>query len=277
MTSLELLSLDPKTTNSKELIVRTLGNRWPLSAKEIHYSLLREQGVLSTYQATHKNLKELEKLGVISKEGTKYKLSKDWIAKSKGYFDSLELSYSKNEYLVESEKIIRFSNYTDFSLALANICNSKKLMGPKYTDTYVMSRHLFWPLKFDFRDFQLCISVAMNAKPHIICSSDTPFDRLIKKYYGLARWPQVAIAGNFSSEEDIIVQGHTIMQVKYSESTKKKIDSIYEKVHNFHELFLQYVKNDLNDLEIELKITQNPGLAQMMIQNIQDRLGGIND
>ncbi len=274
MNSTELLSLDPKTKSSKELIIRTLGNHWPLSVKEIHSSLVREQGFNGTYQATHKGMHELEGQQILKKEGKKYRLSQEWIEKSRNYFDSLSIAYEKKEYFVDGEKTIMFDNYTDFALTLGNMFNSKKLVGPKYTETYAMSRHLFWPLKFSFKDFELCISVGLNAKPHIICRYDTPFDRLIKKYYEIAKWPKAAIGAGFEIEEDIIVQGHTIVQIKYSEKTRKTLDSIYEKVHNFHDLFSQYLKNNTNQMEIEMKITQNPQVAGIIMQNIKNYMEG---
>lgn len=200
MNSTELLSLDPKTKSSKELIIRTLGNHWPLSTKEIHGSLVREQVFNGTYQATHKGMHELEAQQILKKEGKKHRLSQEWIEKSRNYFDSLSIAYEKKEYVVDGEKTIMFDNYTDFALTLGHMFNSKKLVGLKYTDTYAMSRHLFWPLKFSFKDFELCIAVGLNAKPHIICRYDTPFDRLIKKYYEIAKWPKTAIGAGFEIE-----------------------------------------------------------------------------
>lgn len=231
MNTTELLSLDPKTKSSKELIIHILGNRWPLTAKEIHHALLREQGYQSTYQAVHKGIQELELSGIIQKEGKKFRLSREWIGKSKSYFDSLDIAYENNEYVIDQEKTIIFNNYTDFSLTLGHMFNSRKLLGPKYTDCYAMTRHLFWPLKFSFKDFELCISVGLNARPHIICRHDTPFDKLIKRHYELAKWPSAIIGADIPGDEDIIVQGHT-----------------------------------------KMKITQNPQVAELMIENIKSKI-----
>ena len=273
MTIAELLSLYPKTKTTKEIIIHILGNRWPLSPKEIHNSLIKEQGISSSYQATHKSIRELEEKGILYKEERKYKLSQDWIQKSKNYFHRLAISYEKHQYAIESEKIIKFTNYTDFSLTLANMFDTKKLIGPNYTDGYILARHLYWPLKFDFRDFELCKSVAFNAKPHIISQYSAPFDKLIKKYYKLAQWPEVVIGSDIQVEEDFVVQGHTIVQIKYSENTKQKLDKIWNKVHNLADLFGQYMqKNSDTEMEIEMKITQNGQLAGILIDKIKKEI-----
>ncbi|MFH1391950.1 MAG: hypothetical protein ABIH20_06575 [Candidatus Diapherotrites archaeon] len=272
MNQIELLSLDPKTKSTKELIIHTLGNRWPLSAKEIHNSLIREQGLNTTYQATHKNIQELESHGAIQSIDKKYQLSKEWIGKSKNYFDSLNLSYEENEQIINEEKTLKFNNYTDFPLALGNMFNSTKLAGPKYTEVYAMTRHLFWPLKFSFKDFELCKSVGAISKPHVICQGNSSFDKLIKKYYGIAKWSEAIIGADIDVNEDIMVQGHTIIQVKYSEETKQKLDKIYQNVFSITDLFKQYMKNNTNDLEIEMKITQNPQLAEIARQNIKKQM-----
>ena len=272
MNSVELLSLDPKTKSSKEIIVKALGNRWPLSAKEIHSSLVREYGLQSTYQAIHKSVQELESEGIIAKTDKKYALDRNWIEKSRNYFQSLNRSYEKNESMAEDEMTIKYNNYTDFPLMLGNIFNTKKFAVTKDPDVYAMTRHLYWPLKFNFKDFELCKSVGANARPHIVCSKDSPFDRLIQKYYKIAKWPAAIIGSDIETEEDIIVQGHTIVQIKFSGRTKQKLDEIYSKVTSMADLFKQYIKNNANYLEIEVKITQNPQLAEMARQNIKKEM-----
>ncbi|HLC62321.1 MAG TPA: hypothetical protein VJI52_04870 [Candidatus Nanoarchaeia archaeon] len=274
MTSVELLSLDPKTKSSKELVIHTLGNRWPLSAKEVHLSLTREQGIQSTYQATHKLLKDLEAAGVIQKENKKYRLNADWIGKSRNYFETISMAYENKDAVIHEEKTVIFNNFTDLSLALGNMVNSGKFTGQKYVDVYAISRHLYWPLKFNFKDFELCLSVGKSARPHLICKENSPFDKLIRKYYLIAEWPDVIIGADIDVVDDIVVQGHTIMQIKYSDATKKKLDEIYSKVSNLADLFKFYVdKQDLK-MEIELKITQNPELAELVRENIKKKIGG---
>lgn len=65
------------------------------------------------------------------------------------------------------------------------------------------------------------------------------------------------------------------MQIKYSETTRKTIDSIYAKVHNFHDLFSQYLKNNTNQMQIEMKITQNTQVAAIIMQNIKNYTDGM--
>ena len=70
-----------------------------------------------------------------------------------------------------------------------------------------------------------------------------------------------------------MVQGHTIVQIKYSENTKQKLDKIWNKVHNLADLFGQYMqKNSDTEMEIEMKITQNGQLAGILIDKIKKEI-----
>ncbi len=271
MNSVELLTLNPKTKTTKEIIIHTLGNRWPLSAKEIHHALSREQGIDVSYQAIHKSIQELEENGAIKKEAGKYSLDNEWIDKSQSYFKSLSMAYKESNKFT-SENTLKFNNYTDFPLFLGNIFNEPRATKDEQTHIYAIARHLFWPLKFSFKDFELCRSVGKNAQPHIITPASTPFDKEIQKYYRVAKWPEATIGADIQAEEDVIVQGNTIVQVSYSKETKEKIDKIYENVHNLADLFKFYMKNNSDGLAIEVKITQNEQLAKMMRENIMQKI-----
>ena len=271
MTYTEMLSLNSGIKTTKEHIIQVIGNRWPLSAKEIHHSLSREYGVQVSYQAVHKSIQELEETETIIKELGKYKLSTEWIEKSENYFKGLAMTYKKNNGF-NNENALKFDNYTDFPLFLGNIFNKPIATEDEETHVFGISRHLYWPLKFNFKDFELCKVVGKNAKPHIITNANTPFDRQIKKYYKIAKWPDAVIGANVRVYEDVIVQGNTLVQIKYSEKTKQKIDEIYESVNSLTVLFGFYMKRNFDKLEIEVTITRNDQIAKITRENIRNKI-----
>ena len=70
-----------------------MGAVWPLSVKEIYSMVSKEYGLAVTYQAVHKCIAELEAENVVHKEGSKYKLNKEWIQNLKQIATNLENNY----------------------------------------------------------------------------------------------------------------------------------------------------------------------------------------
>ncbi len=77
----------------RNLIVKILGEHWPLSARQL-YSLVREELKIVTYQGVHKALGLLLDEGVITREDKRYRLSVDWIREMRILSENLERNYT---------------------------------------------------------------------------------------------------------------------------------------------------------------------------------------
>jgi len=84
--------------DAKSAIIRTLSEKWPLSAKQIHSAVSKDGGRL-TYQAIHKSLGELLEAGTVSKANSGYSLSLDWIVELRKFSEKLEYEYSGKKKL----------------------------------------------------------------------------------------------------------------------------------------------------------------------------------
>ena len=69
---------------------------------------------------------------------------------------------------------------------------------------------------------------------------------------------------------DVIVHGDSIIQVNYSEETKKAIDEIYKRNSNLLDIFKEYFTRPLAKRRvcIDVTITKNPVLAAVMRKQI---------
>ena len=72
-------------------------------------------------------------------------------------------------------------------------------------------------------------------------------------------------------QTDIIVHGETIIQLKFSKEANELMDEMYNKVSNFQDLFVEYLRKDKEKKQskIELVITKNPQLAEMVMKQIK--------
>ena len=80
--------------STKDLILATLGEEWPLTAKQIHARVSRNAGKSVSYQAVHKTVAQMLSEGVLAKNGKNYSISESYIKKLKQSAHALESKYS---------------------------------------------------------------------------------------------------------------------------------------------------------------------------------------
>jgi predicted transcriptional regulator len=96
----------PEVINSrgatKKLIVSVLTREWPLSAKQIYARLNQGHGLGCTYQAVHKQLKEMEFMRILEKQERGYLISEEWLDKVSTFCQSVKEVYQKQRELTAS-------------------------------------------------------------------------------------------------------------------------------------------------------------------------------
>ena len=85
--------------NSNHLIVTTLSLEYPLSISAIFQRLKIRYKKIVTYQAVHKQVWQLCKIGILEHEGKYFKLNFDWVKKYKAFFDFAESTYHSDKRL----------------------------------------------------------------------------------------------------------------------------------------------------------------------------------
>lgn len=123
----------PAGKNRKESIIKALSEEWPLPARSIHQRLLRETGTPTTYQATHKLLKQMLSEGILEKEGREYRIRQAWVEGLKKNTEQISESFKKKqpelrlESLKEGQSVkLSFKGIPDIGWFLA----SKAMQAP---------------------------------------------------------------------------------------------------------------------------------------------------
>ena len=260
--------------STKDAIISILSEEWPLTAKHIYNKLRRQQATGISYQAVHKTIKQFEKEGIISKVGREYELSRSWISNTKKSFTNLEKLYNKDEMVYEIDPNFKgtikleFNDFSVLSVFIAELLANKILAGNGDPTAIAWFRHMYWPLRFNFKDFAILQGVARNCKKtYAIVSLASPFDKWLQKQFLRAGVSNVKIGTKEQLFDDsLYVQGDCIIEVVSSAKTKQILDEVYNRNRNLTDLFREvYFRNTLKTpMHFELTITRNPEMAKFL-------------
>lgn len=155
----ESTPLKPKSTH--ETIIHILSHQHPLSTKQLHHVIQKEEGMSITYQAIHKALHEMEEETIIEKNNQKeWKLNPNWLEKQKKFYEKTIETYEqkKNKYYIDPNKnetqTFEFDNFTELCVETAKLVADSILCKNKESSYFVMKYGL-WTLKFKFEHLSL--------------------------------------------------------------------------------------------------------------------------
>ncbi len=265
-----LLKLNPENASTKQKIISVLGIEWPLTAKQIYERVQKEYAANISYQAVHKVLKELEEANVLGKEKNGYCLSLDWIQKSKKSLEDLEKQYLQNKKIKLPENFygsieIEFDNFTDLCISVTELFISGKLKRKNSSnELFAILEYGWWPFKFDFNQFELLFKmVKANPKSVGVIRKRTPFGEWILSQY-LKIGASSSIGVTVDVNEDLILQDNYILEIKFSEETKKSFEHYFNKWKNIEDVFKEFGLRNEPKISATLRITKNPELAAFM-------------
>ncbi len=265
-----------KCGSTRELVISLLSEEWPLSAKEIFERVKREGDAIS-YQAVHKAIQQLEEDSIVSKSGKDYQLNPLWISRQKDFFSGLneKVCQGKSKYEIKPNftgtQTLYFSDYSVYCVAMAEILSSKVLIGKGPNIALGIGRHFIWTLRFNFTDFDLFRKMTKNIDEcYYLSKYNTPLDKWLQKIWEKGGFPNVKLGVQFEGDQDIAAQGDSVLEINYSEETKKIIDKIYNRTSGLSGLFREYFTKpeSLKQTRIELKITKNPQLAELVRKQV---------
>ena len=97
MLELTIPQAGEKAKNIKDLIFTILTQEEDLSLIELT-NIIKNQYVLNvTYQAVRKAVNTLEQQDILFKKGKKYSLNKEWVLKTKAFFDTLAVTHESGK------------------------------------------------------------------------------------------------------------------------------------------------------------------------------------
>ena len=276
-----------KTVSVKGAIIEVLSKTWPLSVKQLHSIIVREQGRDVTYQAVHKALSQLLGEGLVLEDKRAFCLAVSKLRSWKEHIGRIEEIYSgKSLDLIASmqegdTRTILFDRYTDFILFSGRTVDKQALLSQSSNKVFASLRHLYWPLEFKFEDYNLLLSILRHAEAFCcMAGSSSALDKWVKREYEMAgtkkHWTAIGVEREI--EDDIWTYGDYVFSVKYSPQTRKTVDEFYSNNSGLKDLFLQYLRGKSNPVagEITVQATRNKELASIIRAQIKSQLESIS-
>jgi len=273
-----------KDLSSRELIVDFLSREWPLSINELHKRVCKAKENSVTYQAVQKIVSQLAEERVLIKHGKTFQLNPDWLEKKKQHYALVYTNYAKKVggyELVPSNAIettIVFDDISRFCVETADVLAKGTFRGNGPNTGFGIISHVYWPLKFNFRDFEVFLRMTKNLdETYAIVRGNAPLDKWLKEQWHRSGFGHVKLGINADGiKEDILVHGDTVWEINYSKETKKLLDEIYNRTRDLTTLFQEYFIRPKKEKQqhIEVKLTRNPVFAELMRKKIMAHFEG---
>ncbi len=251
--NLTIPKLGAQTSSVKDSIISVLANEWPLSAKVIYNRLQKNHGLTISYQAVHKALNEMDKHKIISKENREYSLHKEWIEKSKKFFENIgaegiDLTNLKNKTISFS-----FESYHDFADKMLSLFVDEIKTFPGNT-CITHQNNLFWAMSFSKQQYHNLKFLGKHGG-YITSTSNSFLDKALALIYRQVGY-NVKTGIDYHSSFDFVIYGDIVHQIFFSQQMKKHINSVSAKSEKTEDVFGQ---------NFQEKFFENPGKIQVII------------
>ena len=226
-----------KAVSTRDQIILVLFHAWPLTAKQLHARIAKENASNVSYQAVHKTINSLVSEKVLERLGSGYRLNEAWIKGVKGLVDGLGDSYSgkvSEMQLASLDKpiFLTFENLGSVGVFLVNEFYGGKFSNPEKKDATCLWRHT-WPVGVGMseKEYNHLLKAFQECRHLGVTKENTFLDRYFSDF--LEKMGKLTVNNaNFSAHEDTFLQGDFVAQVYMPTDVKEEMHGIYLKVKN---------------------------------------------
>ena len=223
------LLLDPLsgTSSVKGAIVGMLAKEWPMTAKQIHSRLVRENAFDVTYQGVFKAVKGLETQGVLVAADRKYSVNPRWLSKVQAVSAAMtsKLQAPTLAAFSGSKTVVLPSLFAvdKFLLELAEPMFQPMPVKPKI---FMEWSHFWIPLFFGRDTYNRFARFPEFMEAYCVSRSNSKLDQGCADYWR-NKGVKVALLDNHASGPDFIVIGDLVIQVYYPVEAMAALDTVY--------------------------------------------------
>jgi hypothetical protein len=262
--------------STKEQIIALLGERYPLTVKQIHKELKTYRAL--SYQAVHKTLNELIASGQVEKVDKLCYLNKEWLAIetqrfARFYGHYFRVSYNPNE-IDGSDRVqlFRFNTHHDV-LDFFVAAYAKDVFGTDDSAIYVSLRRLYPIIPPSL--LHLIRKVGAKRKICVLCRNDGLSDRWsarLLRTLGV----QVKTGVNVPVINSICI-GNLVLQYFFffDETYKNKIYSFYDRFKKKSNMSLLKINSDIvhKKGDLYILIVRYPVYVESIKRSMMDAFG----
>ena len=253
----------------RKKIVDVLGKHWPISAKQL-YTLLKEKHAISiSYHGVYKFLQELVEKKIVLKKDRTYLLNKDWIINTRDFFDDLEYSYVQDKKFLDDKSLdLKFETLYDLYLFILRSVE-QNFFDKDFGTGYGKFNYFICPFTASRREFNLLREMSKR-KGYVIVKNNTPFDRLIEKFFrGLNLNTKLGV--DFPQDYDVIVHGDCVLNIFYEPAVDEIFSELYNSLKSSSHLNMIKIYRELFSRKIDIHVTlmRNKRLADEYKKEIE--------
>lgn len=256
----------PNGGSTREKIVSVLSIGKPLTPKEIFNGLKKEFGFNSSYQAVHKTLKELEKQSVLRKTSEGFVIDSNWVDNLIAFSQSLKNANAMPQKDAVNETVnLTFNSFIEFGVFLINTYYGNPSFNPERKPCVCFWNHTYPVTGVGQEEYNNLLKIFAYAEHYGIARQNTLADRFFADY--LEKINKKCTTGtDFSSKNDIFVNGDYILEVFLAPNTAQEMEKIYSQTRktNGEDLQKFFDFTITKNLKIEAIIYKNKALAEKL-------------
>ena len=270
--STQIPQLGKNAFNTRDLIIQTLSNKWPLNAKQIFNEVTKEAKNPISYQAVHKVLNQLIEENVLEKNENGYQLNINWVKQVKDFSTKLEKAYieGERESLEDLTKKEYFTKSFDSWLEFSRFMVYQFFQFPYEKNQCAAIVRINYPaIGFSKEDLDKLKEFIFKSNVYAVCKGSTKLDIFLGKAWG-------AMGANFKlgvgpdRMNDTFVVGDYVCDVYLSERLRTAWSELFNRLTEVEEFNLEemYKLMFSKDFKVDVVVYKNSEIAEKIRQEV---------
>ncbi|HLC20398.1 MAG TPA: hypothetical protein VJK72_05730 [Candidatus Nanoarchaeia archaeon] len=264
--------------NIKDAILGILGERFPLSIRDLFKIVNNEYNLKVTYQGVRKAVNYLEEANVLVKHELKYEIKREWIQNCDTFIKRLQQNYFHQKGQVKQG--ITAKNYKEFHLeTLFDLDNFWYSIIVDYIKTadnvskkaIAITGHQWWMLINLGSETRLMQTIKeCGYKQYILCAHQNPLNEWALAIYKKFGFPTKIVKRQDTT--DINVYGNLVVEVFYSKEILADIEKCFQSAKTIKEIDTFAVHNLAHKkTELTIKIFDDAAFAESLRSKVLNK------
>jgi len=268
---------DRKDKTTKDMVFSILIDDKPKTLTQLHREIKQRYRVSVSFQAVIKAVNSLLSQNVLTKENKLYSINKDWIFKTRNFFDRLYTNHFKVNKPIKKVKLGKeIVVYTVHNLleldrlwndVLTNWAKEEK----KDKRNCWKGSHAWWIIpRLQEEDILHDFMIKQNIKTYNLWTKNTVLDKLATKYYkGKKEFTKINTRIDEEKDSHIAAFGENVVKFEIPKQLSNKLEKIYQKTKRLEDLDIKQVIDLFKEnTEIEYVIIKDKFLANKVKEEI---------
>ncbi len=244
-----------KSGKTKDLILSVLSEKKEITGKEIHNLLKRNFQKEISFQAIFKELKKMQKEGILTKQDRKYFINQTWVEKIVQFGKKLKAKGdTKEKFLSDLETKGIHKRHFDSVMEMGRFVINELMSLPSNEQETICFLYHIWPT-YGFSEIEIknLEKIITEKKFRMYALHKTPVDIIQKNFYeGLGA--KVFLGKPMSFEVDIVIVGEYVAYFHFDPKKKKLWDTICQLNKKFKRINLAELLKPLSNFEYPVEV-----------------------